>query len=189
MTHVLDQEQLSANAAFWQDRTRSMTRLVMLGGAPGIGKSAVARALLQQATDGSKLVQWVDVDSLWLHQPWRVDDQMRTMVQENLRAVFAHSVAAKIDVLIVTWVFQSSDFHTLVASLAPKGVEVVSVQLRAQPENWRTRFTQDLNRPQINEFFEARYESAQSTPADKTIDTDYLNPTEVAQLVAISVDL
>ncbi|GAB3537017.1 hypothetical protein GCM10027403_19780 [Arthrobacter tecti] len=111
------------------------------------------------------------------------------MVQENLRAVFAHSVAAKIDVLIVTWVFQSSDFHTLVASLAPKGVEVVSVQLRAQPENWRTRFTQDLNRPQINEFFEARYESAQSTPADKTIDTDYLNPTEVAQLVAISVDL
>ena len=48
-------------------------RLALVGGAPGIGKTSVARRLLEIAIAGRTLVQWVDVDALWLHQPWRVD--------------------------------------------------------------------------------------------------------------------
>ena len=47
-------------------------RLALVGGAPGIGKTSVARRLLEIAIAGRTLVQWVDVDALWLHQPWRV---------------------------------------------------------------------------------------------------------------------
>ncbi len=77
-------------------------RTVMLGGAPGIGKSSVAERLLELAQEGPHLVQWVDVDSLWLHQPWRVDERMTTMVQANLRAVAGHASQAGVDVLLIT---------------------------------------------------------------------------------------
>ncbi len=58
----------------------------MLGGAPGVGKSSVARYLLKLAEDGPGLLQWVDVDALWPHQPWRVDDRMTAMTRPSIYA-------------------------------------------------------------------------------------------------------
>src|SRR5690242_8721514 len=81
----------------------------MLGGAPGIGKSTVARRLLEIAEGGPHLVQWIDVDSLWLHQPWRADERMTAMMRANLRSVAGHAKRAGVDVLLITWVFQSGE--------------------------------------------------------------------------------
>src|ERR1700749_4148876 len=39
-------------------------RVVLLGGAPGIGKTTTARSLMELAQAGPDLVQWVDVDAL-----------------------------------------------------------------------------------------------------------------------------
>ena len=41
-------------------------RVVLLGGAPGIGKTTTAWRLMEFAQAGADLVQWVDVDALWL---------------------------------------------------------------------------------------------------------------------------
>src|SRR5688500_16992577 len=111
-------------------------RVVMLGGAPGVGKSSVAGHLLELAQDGPHLVQWVDVDSLWLHQPWRVDERMTAMVQANLRTVASHASQAAVDILLITWVFQSAEFHRLVTGLLPAGAATVSVQLHADHDAW-----------------------------------------------------
>lgn len=89
-------------------RVRSM-RTILLGGAPGVGKSATARALLGRAAHGDRLVQWVDVDNLWLHQPWCVSAALRSMLQANLRAVLANADAARVDIVVVTWVFQGPE--------------------------------------------------------------------------------
>jgi hypothetical protein len=162
-------------------------RTVMLGGAPGIGKSSVARHLLTLAEDGPNLVQWVDVDDLWLHQPWRVDERMKKMVQANLRAVASHAAQADVDILLITWVFQSTEMHHLVAALLPSGATTISVQLRARDDTWRQRFA--TARPEPTEFYRARYREAQSTPADHVIDTDGLDPIEAAHRVAALVQL
>lgn len=74
----------------------------MLGGAPGVGKTTVARRLLDLVQAGQQLVQWLDVDSLWQHQPWRVDERMTTMVRANLRAVAEHATTAEVDILLIT---------------------------------------------------------------------------------------
>jgi|SRR6185312_14655543 len=161
----------------------------MLGGAPGIGKSTVARRLLELAGHGSNLVQWVDVDSLWLHQPWRVDARMTTMVQSNLRAVADHAAQAGIDVLVITWVFQSAEMHHLVTTLLPSATRVISVQLHAGHETWSRRFEADPDRPSVSEFFDSRYSAAQVTPADHVIATDGLTPTEIARQVASVIAL
>ena len=75
---------------------------------------------------GQLLVHWVDVDALWLHQPWRVDEAMIGMLHANLTAVLANAKQAGVDV-VVTWVFQESRFHDLVVGLAPDGTEVVTI--------------------------------------------------------------
>lgn len=161
----------------------------MLGGAPGVGKSTVARRLLSLAEDGPELVQWVDVDALWLHQPWRVDERMRAMVQANLRAVADHAAQAGVDVLVITWVFQSADMHRLVASLLPPATTNVSIQLHAAWEAWRRRFEADPERGGLNEFYQRRYEAAQATPCDHVVQIDGLAPVDVARRVAALIGL
>jgi hypothetical protein len=42
---------------------------------------------------GDPLVQWIDVDALWQHQPWRVDDRTKLMLQRNLQAMLANAEA------------------------------------------------------------------------------------------------
>lgn len=158
-------------------------RTVMLGGAPGVGKTTVARRLLDLAQAGPYLVQWVDVDSLWQHQPWRVDERMKAMVQANLRAVADHAATAEVDILLITWVFQSADMHELVARLLPSGTTSISVQLHATRETWHQRFQTDRERPGLTDFYRTRYGQAQTTVVDHVVDTDRLTAVEVARHV------
>lgn len=132
---------------------------------------------------GNRLVQWVDVDALWLHQPWRVDEHTRSMVEANLRCVTANAEAAGVDTLVVTWVFQSAEMQALVQGLAPDGADIVRVQLIADETSWRSRFESDTDRPPINDFYVDRYWAAQQTPADHQIDVSTHSPAEVAEVL------
>lgn len=165
-------------------RTVSAMRVVLLGGAPGVGKTVAARELLGIAATGERLVQWVDVDALWLHQPWRVDDRTKAMVESNLRCVLANSLRAGVNVVVVTWVFQNQGMHSLVRALLPDGASVLTIQLLASEERWRERFEGDGDRPAIDDFFLTRYAEAQATPADHRLDTNCMRPHEVAAEVA-----
>jgi len=155
-------------------------RVVLLGGAPGVGKTAAARELLVIASKGERLVQWVDVDALWLHQPWRVDGRSKAMLESNLRCVLANSQRAGIDVVVVTWVFQNEGMHNLVQVLLPHGALLQTIQLLASERSWRKRFEGDADRPAIDDFYVRRFTEAQATPADHSVATDHLTPQEVA---------
>jgi hypothetical protein len=105
------------------------------------------------------------------------------MLQRNLQAMLANAEAAGVDVVIVTWVYQTGEFHKLVADLAPLNSALFTVQLRASDTVWRERFTLDTVRPAIDEFYEHRYLAAQSTPADHIIETDGLDVTQIATVI------
>ncbi|MBZ2196026.1 AAA family ATPase [Occultella gossypii] len=163
--------------------------MVLLGGAPGIGKSAVARECLGLAAAGARLTQWVDVDALWAHQPWEVSDRTTAMVQANLRAVIANADAAGMELVLVTWVFQDARMQDLVRSLAPTGLATVSVQLHAEPATWRRRFEADPGRPELGDFYRRRYDEAQRTPSDHVLHTDGKTARAVAvELAALLPD-
>ena len=164
-------------------------RVVLVGGAPGVGKTTVARLLLHIAARGESLVQWVDVDALWLHQPWRVDELTKRMVQSNLAAVMTNALTAGVDVLVVTWVFQSPDLHALVRRLAPQDASIETIQLLVDETTWRARVGSAGDRPAIDSFYIDRYLGAQSTPADCSIDTTSLDPQSVAEVLAAALGL
>jgi hypothetical protein len=149
-----------------------------------MGKSTVARRLLEIFAAGTVLVQWVDVDALWLHQPWRVAQRLKSMLQANLRAIAGNAYEAGVEVLLITWIFQSTEMHGLVTALLRNGVTTVSVQLRASADTWLARFEADPNLPAVNDFFRTRYGGAQATPADHVLETDQLDAFHVAHRVA-----
>ena len=168
-------------------RHAAAVRLVLLGGAPGVGKSAVARAVLARhrgAVGEHPLLQWVDVDALWMHQPWRVDDVMRGVVEGNLRAVLGGAGVTGVDVVLVTWTFHEPHLRNVVVGAAPDGVEVHWVQLVASEAAWRQRFEADEHRSGVDAFYEQRYAQAQTAPADLLIDTSVREVEEVAARVA-----
>ncbi len=164
-------------------------RVVLLGGAPGVGKSTTARELLRSASHGPILVQWVEVDALWSHQPWRVDEVTVAMLHSNLRAVMSNAAAAAVQVLIVTWVFQDTAMQNLLRQLAPEGSHISTVQLCMGETSWRQRFTADVTRPSIDQFFEDRYKQAQTTAADHVVEVDGLAPNEIAIAVSNAIGL
>jgi hypothetical protein len=168
---------------------RRPVRVVLLGGAPGIGKTTTARRLMELAQAGPELVQWVDVDALWFHLPWTVDERWKAMVQANIRAVADHAAQAGVDVLLITWVFPTADVHRIVAGLLPPGSKITSVQLRAGHEAWARRFTADPERPSLNDDYEKGYTACQAVPGDHVVETDGLTPIEVANAVALAIDL
>ncbi|MEV5894425.1 hypothetical protein [Nonomuraea fuscirosea] len=136
----------------------------------------MARKLLDPAQAGRQLVQWLDVDSLWQHRPWRVDERMTTMVRANPRAVAEHAATAEVDTLVITWVFQPTEMHRLVAGLLPPGTPGVSVQLHASRETWHQRFEPDPERLGLTDFYRSRCTQAPTTAADHVVDTDRLTP-------------
>jgi hypothetical protein len=168
---------------------RRPMRAVLLGGAPGIGKTTTARRLMELVQAGPELVQWVDVDALWFHLPWTVDERWKAMVEANIRAVADHAAQAGVDVLLVTWVFPTADVHRIVAGLLPPGSKITSVQLRAGHEVWTRRFTADPERPSLNDDYEKGYRACQAVPGDHVVETDGLTPIEVANAVALAIDL
>lgn len=164
-------------------------RLVLLGGAPGVGKSTAARTVLthhQGAPGSAPLLQWVDVDALWLHQPWRVDPAMRALVAANLRAVLGNAAVAGVEVALVTWTFHSAELRQVVVEAAPPATGVQWVQLVASEGVWRDRFEADGDRPGVDAFYEGRYLAAQAEAqrADSVVDTSHLAVHQVAAVVA-----
>ena len=132
-------------------------RVVLVGGAPGVGKTTVARRLHHLAARGTSLVQWVEVDALWLHQSWRVDESTKRMVQSNLAAVMTNALIAGVDVLVVTWVFHGPEMHDLVRRLAPREATFESIQLLVDETTWRSRFDSGGDRAAIDSFYVNRY--------------------------------
>jgi hypothetical protein len=126
----------------------------------------------------------VDVDALWLHQPWRVDDRTKRMVQSNLAAVMTNALTAGVDVLVLTWVFQGPEMHALVRRLAPPEASFESIQLLVDESAWRARFGSGGDRPPIDSFYVSRYVGAQSTAADHFLDTTELDPLRAAEVLA-----
>ncbi len=163
-------------------------RLVLLGGAPGVGKSTAAHHLLEEVYRHRRservLVQWIEVESMWRHQPWQINHRTTQLRNENLRALLANAQRATVDVVVVTWVFADVEQYDLVVSLAPAGVDVMTVQLTASEPVWRLRFGSDPLRQPIAEVDVQRFVTHSTTGSDHVVLTDGLDGGAVGRVIA-----
>ena len=74
--------------------------LILIGGAPGIGKSTVAELLYQHLENSV----WLDGDDLWRMHPFIVNDQTKLMVLDNIGCVLGSFLKASFEYVILSWV-------------------------------------------------------------------------------------
>ena len=78
------------------------TRLIFIGGPPGIGKSTVARELLERMDDGV----WLDGDDLWRTKSFKVTESRIRMVEANIQFVLRSFLREGFVNILFTWILQ-----------------------------------------------------------------------------------
>jgi len=77
-----------------------MTHLILIGGAPGVGKSTVARKIFTHLDN----CVWLDGDNLWRMNPFIVNEKTKQMVERNIHYVLRSFIKEDFSYVLFTWV-------------------------------------------------------------------------------------
>lgn len=156
-----------------------MTHLVMIGGAPGVGKSAVARELMTSLDN----CVWLDGDDVWRMNPWRVDERTRKLVVDNIIAVLRNDIAAGFDYAILTWVMHRQEIIAeIMTGLAGLNADISTVTLVCDADSLRARHRGDPRRGTLGDLPLRRLAESRLLPTTK-IETSGRTVDQVAAAV------
>ena len=158
-------------------------RLIFIGGPPGVGKSSVARILLQ----GLDEIVWLDGDDLWNMNPFRVDERTIAMVQDNVVSVLSRFLEADLSTIVFTWVLHRQEIiDGLLARLPTKLADHIHcLTLVCGAETLNRRFANDPNRGEVTALALERLGQCLSEDLrTEKIDTEGLTPDEIAAEIA-----
>lgn len=120
-----------------------MKKVILVGGAMGVGKSTVCE-IIKQACPRCVLL---DADNLWNMHPFTVTEETKGMVMDNIRHCllnFLHCTA--IDTIVFCWVMHQQEIIDEIISFFPKEItEVYRFSLVCSPEALRRRLKKDID--------------------------------------------
>ena len=121
-----------------------MSRLIMIGGPMGVGKSAVCRELLQVLPDGV----WLDGDWCWNARPFVVNDVTKAVALDNICHCLNNFISCgQYKNIIFSWVMHRREIiQSILARLDLKGVGVFNVTLLCSPDVLVRRLEGDMER-------------------------------------------
>jgi len=120
--------------------SENRTRLVLIGGAPGVGKSAVAREILSRLDN----CVWLDGDDLWRMNPFVVNTKTRRMVERNAKAVLRSFIAEGFSTVLFTWVLhRQSIAKRIIAGLPKSKYRLFHFTLVCSDRTLKTRIDSD----------------------------------------------
>lgn len=156
-----------------------MSKLILLGGPPGIGKTTVAHLLWHELDHCA----WLEGDAVWQISPFSVTPASKRLAEANITAVLRNYLESGYAHVLLSWVLHRLDLiQRLVAPLEGLAKEVHQFTLVATPEVLRERFELDPKRGRFSELPLWRLDEAASLPT-RQIDTTRLSPSEVARLI------
>ena len=119
-----------------------MKTLIFVNGPMGVGKSAVCRELLKLLTPGV----YLDGDWCWNMNPFRVTDETRAMVLDNITAMLSRFLACpELEYVLFGWVMNRPEIaQTILNQLKLDGVKVFQYTLLCTEETLRYRLGQDI---------------------------------------------
>ena len=121
-----------------------MKKIILVGGAMGVGKSTVCGIIKQQLPR----CVFLDADNLWDMHPFTVTEATKSMVLDNIRHCLLNFIhCADIDTIVFCWVMHQQEIIDTIKSFLPTDlVEVYSFSFVCRPEALRGRLQKDIDR-------------------------------------------
>jgi len=152
--------------------------LILIGGAPGIGKSTVAELLYLHLENSV----WLDGDDLWRMHPFIVNDQTKLMVLDNIGCVLSSFLKASFDYVILSWVMHEPQIvDNILDRLNDCEFQLLHITLGCQEEALLKRIA-GAARPRDPQLCLDRLHATQSNYPD-LIDTTHYTPQDIPNLI------
>jgi len=162
-----------------------MSKLVLLGGPVGVGKTTVTDLLAQQLADAA----FLDADHVWRMSAVRTREPDLSYSQRNVIAVVKGYFDAGSELVILNWVFARSElYQPVIDALTDRVDEVQQIYLTASPECLISRITKRAeamsldDSDQLIQYSLSRLEMIAALPFPKLDTTDQL-PSQVAAAI------
>ncbi len=160
-----------------------MATLIIITGAPGIGKTAVGREVFERLSDCA----WLDGDDVWRINPFEVTEHTKAIVIRNIPYVLRGYLEAGYEYVLLTWVLhQQAIIDDVLAGLRGLDFEVRAFTLIAEEDVLLDRWRARAGREQVPELVADRLRQS-ATLATTKIDTSEITAVEVAERIVGAV--
>ena len=150
--------------------------LILLTGAPSIGKSTVARELLGRLNSAA----WLDGDDVWRINPFSVNTLTKALVERNICCILRNYLEAGLSWVILSWVLHRQEIiDRLLFALADVEHECYAFALVADEAALCQRYAEDARRDPLSAPPLDRLRQSRETNTIQ-IDTTNKTPQEVA---------
>lgn len=158
--------------------------LVLIGGAPGVGKSAVAREALRRL---DRCV-WLDGDDLWRMNPFVNDEGMRRMVMRNVVAVLQSFMRGSFEYVLFSWVLHlDSVVDAILSAVLPPGGEARCFSLVCDEQTLLDRLASDPGRSTDPALALDRLRATRRQTRMEIVDTEGRGAVDVAEALVKSL--
>jgi predicted ABC-type ATPase len=155
-----------------------MTKLVLLGGPTGVGKSTVLRELEGRIGKSALL----DADDVWRASPSLGVSANRHLAIQNVVSVMRGYFEAGCEIALVSWVFARSElYQPVIDGLEDRADSIQMLYLVADPKSIASRLRKREESEKL-EYALSRLTLIESLPFAK-LDTTPLAPVQVADWI------
>ena len=143
--------------------------LIVVGGTGGVGKTTVCRALVESLAGNTA---WLDGDWCWMMHPFRVTEENKRMVEDNITHVLrGFLLNSSFDQVVFSWVLHRREIlDALLARLDGLEYRLRWYSLVASPRALRERMLADGRASESIEASVARLPLYEPLPS-KRVDT------------------
>lgn len=161
-----------------------MKNLIIINGAPGVGKTTVGKLLFQSLPRSI----FLDGDDVWQINPFVVNDETKTMVQANIVYCLKTFLQSSYENIIFVWVLhQQSIIDDIIRHLSGLEFKLSIFTLIVDETTLINRLNSDKNSHRRPEIALDRLKQSLKLNTTK-IDCSYLSPVEIKNIILTSLN-